>query len=305
MKHSVDINPQKLERRTVMSQQVGIAGVQMEVVDGRDNLSRMEHYLATISMDHPDVELVVFGELCNTGIDPRWVENIPGEITAELCRLARRYGKWLVPGSLYEKTDGGYYNSTPVINPEGEIVTIYRKIFTWRPREQSLSGERFCIFDIPGKMRFGLIICYDLWFPEMVRQLTWMGAEAILCPTMTGTPDRPQEVILSQACAITNQVYFAGINNLGRGGNGQSIIVGPEGQILDKGEEKEIILTARLDPERVRNARENGTMGQCQALKRFRDSSISFPVYHRPAEDKAGFGNLGPIKSSVIEKDGL
>jgi predicted amidohydrolase len=98
--------------------------------------------------------------------------------------------------------------------------------------ERSDPGEEFCVFDIPGKGRCGLCICYDQWFPEVVRSLTWMGAEVIFCPTATYTSDRSLELVLAQANAGVNQVYFLNVNGVGGGGIGQSIFVDAEGRVL-------------------------------------------------------------------------
>lgn len=57
-------------------------------------------------------------------------------------------------------------------------------------------GNEFSIFEIPGLGCVGLNICYDIWFPEVTRQLTWMGAEVIVNLVRTTTPDRKQELVL-------------------------------------------------------------------------------------------------------------
>jgi len=278
-----------------MTDAFNIAGVQMEVVSGEGNLNRMDKYLAQIQKQQPEVEMVVFSELSVFGNDPKWAQSIPGAITQQLSQLAQKYHKWLVPGSISESTKEGVYNTALVFNPQGEIITRYRKMYPWKPLEKCLSGNEFCIFDIPGRLRIGLCICYDQWFPEVSRQLTWMGADVIICPTMTGTPDRHLEVVLSQANAITNQVYFMGINGLGHGGNGQSVVVDPEGLVVDKQEQSEAILTLKVDAQKVKNVREVGTLGVCQTLKSFREGNFSFPVYQEGFKKGEGFKKLNAI----------
>ena len=81
----------------------------------------------------------------------------------------------------------GVHNTALAISPEGEIVATYRKLFPWLPLETSVPGDTFTVFDIPGAGRFGLMICYDGWYPEVSRTLAWMGAEVILQPTLTKT----------------------------------------------------------------------------------------------------------------------
>jgi predicted amidohydrolase len=278
-----------------MSRILGFAGIQMEVTPGRGNLDRMGRKLAQIKDRCPWVQLVLFSELCVFGNDPCWAQPIPGEATDRLCDMARHHNLWLVPGSLSESADGRVFNTAPVISPAGDLVTSYRKLYPWRPRERCAPGSRFCVFDLPPIGRLGLTICYDQWFPEVIRQLTWMGAEVILNPTMTTTADRELELTLARANAVTNQIYVASINGLGHGGNGRSILVDPEGRILAQADETESVLTARLDLDRVTQIREKGTLGQCQVLKSFRDGGHRFAVYEKDVAAGEGFRRLGPL----------
>jgi formamidase len=183
-----------------------------------------------------------------------------------------------------------------VISPDGEIVARYSKIFPWRPLEASTPGEEFCVFDIPGKGRFGLCICYDQWFPEVARTLAWMGAEAVFCPTATITPDRSKEIIMSLANAIANQVYWFSLNGLGAGGIGQSVFVDPEGRILQQSGSGEQYMTQIIDLDLVSRVREYGTMGLCQVMKEFGSFNGKFPVYESDISKAEVFKSLGPVK---------
>jgi len=281
-----------------MSSTIGIAAVQMKVRPGEGNLERMELHLEKINRDYPWVELVLFSELCVLGNDPKWAQTIPGPITETLCLMAKKYSTWLVPGSINEQVGDRIYNTALVINPQGTVVASYRKLYPWKPLEKCASGKEFCVFEIPGRLRFGLCICYDQWFPEVSRQLTWMGAEAILCPTMTGTPDRPLELILSRANAISNQAYFINLNGLEHGGNGQSVIIGPEGEIITEAGKDEDILVAKLSRDHLCTIRENGTMGVSQVLKSFRDENVTFSLYQTDVASGIGFNSLGLIGNS-------
>jgi len=278
-----------------MPRQLSLAAIQMEVLPGPDGLDRLADRLEAVGRDFPGLDLILGSELCLFGPDMKWAQPVPGPATERLCGLARRLGKWLVPGSLHEQTPEGVYNTALVINPQGEMVARYRKVFPWRPHETCLAGREFRVFDIPGRARLGLCICYDQWFPEVVRQLVWLGAEVILHPVMTTTPDRPLELILSQAHAIANQVYFVSANGLGRGGNGRSLIVDPEGRTLKQAGEEEAILVERLDLDLVKRVREKGTLGLCQVLKSFGGSGIEFPVYGQGPSAGEGFKGLGPL----------
>ncbi len=290
-----------------MNATLGFAAIQMTVTPGPGNLERMRLLLAHLRETRPWVEMAMFSELCLYGVNRDWAEPLPGPTSEALAGLAREFGLWLVPGTMYERTPEGVYNTALVFSPRGELVRTYRKIFTWRPVEQSLPGHEFCVFDVPLRngetFRFGLAVCYDQWFPEMVRQLAWMGAKAVLNPVLTSTPDRAQEIILGQANAIANQVYFLSANGLGHGGLGQSFLADPEGAILARaGGEAEEILAVTLDLEVIRRVREYGAAGVSQVLKRFRDSPIRFPVYDERGLPAEGLQDLGPLREVRLDR---
>jgi len=197
---------------------------------------------------------------------------------------------------MYEADDSKIYNTAFAISPEGGIVAKYRKVFPWLPYEKETTpGDQFCVFDVPGVGRFGLCICYDTWFPEFVRTLAWMGAEVILHPTLTPTSDRTLELTLNQANAIFNQCYFVDINGLGPWGGGRSLIVDPEGRVLQQAGEHDTILTEILDLDQVRRVREFGTLGLCQTWKQLRDYPGRFPVYENKIANGEIFRGLGEL----------
>jgi len=264
-----------------MARTVGIAGVQMEVIRDGDHAGAALRLLKEVASSFPWVDLVLFSELCVHGLDPSLKEPIPNPTLHKFREWARKEEKWLIPGSFFEKEGKKVFNTAVAISPRGEIVAKYRKLFPWRPLERTDAGHSFCVFDIPGKGRFGLCICYDQWFPEVVRTLAWMGAEAILHPTATTTSDRPQELILSQAHAIFNQVYFLSVNGVGAGGVGRSIFVDPEGHVLQVAGERETILTEVIDLDTVRRVRESGTLGLSHLWEDFKDQRRRFPIYER------------------------
>ena len=106
---------------------------------------------------------------------------LPGPLTDRLGEIARDSGLWLVAGSVYERSGGAaIHNTALAISPEGELAARYRKVFPWRPMEHSTPGDGFVTFDIPEVGRVGLAICYDGFFPEVMRQLAWLGAEVVI-----------------------------------------------------------------------------------------------------------------------------
>ncbi len=292
-----------------MSRLIGLAAAQMEPVawDPAQSINKIGETVDAIARGFPWVKLTIFHELVASGATPfapdeppgyahAVAEPIPGPASDALCAIARRAGMWLVPGSLYERDGDAIYNTALAISPDGEIVARYRKVFPWLPFESdTAAGDSFCVFDIPEVGRFGLCICYDQWFPEVARTLTWMGAEVILQPTMTPTSDRALEVVVSQATAIVNQCYFIGINGISPLGGGRSLIVDPDGRVLQQAGDHATILTEVLDLEHVRRTREFGTLGLTQSLKQLRDSGLQFPIYQHGVAQGEGFKRLGPL----------
>ena len=272
-----------------------IAALQVDLPFG-DNRDRLEKETARVLTRFPWVSMVVFPELCSFGPGLSFAEAMPGPTEARYQALAKKNNVWLVPGSIYERIGDDIFNTTPVINPAGEVVARYRKMYPFLPYEKGVKhGTEFVVFDVPEVGRFGVSICYDGWVPETTRALVWKGAEIIIHPTMTGTIDRPQELIIAQASAITNQCYFVDVNAAGQLGNGRSIIVGPEGEIVHQSGEAGEQIPFTVDLNRVREVRKSGTLRLGQILKSFRDTPIVFPCYRGEYEESPALAGLGPL----------
>jgi predicted amidohydrolase len=241
----------------------------------------------------PDSKLVVFPELhlFGDGTPDRQrtealqdsAEPLGGPRVKELKELAADLGIWLVPGSVCERgPEGQLFNTQLVLSPEGELAGYYRKIFPWRPFEPYDPGDRFTTVDLAGIGRVGLNICYDAWYPEVSRQLAWMGAEVILNVVKTTTPDRRQELVLAKANAIVNQVFVVSVNCAGPTGQGKSIIVDPEGNTITEADgDAPVLLTADLDLAAVGHVRTHGTENLNRPWSQFRDgeAAVELPVY--------------------------
>ena len=241
----------------------------------------------------PHSKLVVFPELHLFGDeDPDLqrtemlqasAEPLDGPRVKELKQLAKDLNIWLVPGSVCERgPEGQLFNTQLVLSPEGELAGCYRKIFPWRPVEPYDPGDRCTTVDLPGIGRVGLNICYDAWYPEVSRQLAWMGAEVILNVVKTTTPDRKQELVLAKANAIVNQVFMVSVNCAGPTGRGQSIIVDPEGNTLAEAtDDQPQLLTAELDLAAVDRVRTHGTENLNRPWSQFREGepAVELSVY--------------------------
>lgn len=176
-------------------------------------------------------------------------EPIPGDTTQRLAEAARRQRIWLHAGSIFEVAPGEprVYNTTVVLDPDGNIAGQYRKIhlFDVSIGDNVLSqesatvapGDEIVVVDLGG-VKLGLTICYDLRFPELYRLLALAGAEVITVPAAfhNHTGKDHWEVLL-RARAIENQVFVVAPNAWGKhsGGwhsYGRSMIVDPWGTPL-------------------------------------------------------------------------
>ncbi|THB81187.1 MAG: carbon-nitrogen hydrolase family protein [Desulfobacteraceae bacterium] len=261
-----------------MSRLLGLAACQLEVFPGDTgkNLENMTRQIELIKYYSPWVKLIVASELVIQGSTDfeTLAETIPGPITDVCSRIAKEHGIYFIPGSMYEKKEGRIFNASPVFDDQGNMIHNYHKMYPWRPHEKTDSGRQTLVFDLPDAGRIGLCNCYDLWFPEVIRDLVFKGAEVILIPTAAGTQDRVQEVIMARAAAIQNQCYVisvngVGVNGVASGGKGHSLIVDPEGHIVQEAGQLQENLIAMLDLETVQHSRDFGIAGVSRPLASF------------------------------------
>jgi len=256
---------------------LSIAGLQLEL-GAEDNLSVIEQEIDLVKKRFPWVQMVVLPELSTYGANTTMAVQLPGEVENCFREAAKKNNIWLIPGSIYERRGDEVFNTAPVINPEGEVIARYAKQYPFYPYEKNVAGsDNFVVFEVPGVGKVGLIICYDIWFPEIIRQLAWMGAEAIIVPTLTNTIDRDVELA------------------------SQSIVVGPDGTVIHQATSARDIIVFEMDFNHVRRVRERGLHGLGQPLKSFRDAGISYPVYQQGAGAGA-FAGLGALKVPGKEK---
>lgn len=271
-----------------MSKELSLALVQDPAIA---SLGALDARMAALAEEYPRTRLFVFPEGHLFEGSGRWgtersrahARSLDGELGDGLGGIARKHGVWLIPGSVLELGDDGeLYNTMPVFSPGGERAAVYRKIFPWRPGERVRPGTEFVVFDLDGVGTVGLLICYDSWFPEVSRQLAWMGAELLVCAVLTSSNDRARELVLAQANAIANQVFFASLNAAAPTGLGRSLLVDPQGRILEESVGAETtVLSATIDLGEVERTRRNGLSGISRPWSQFEagDPPILLPVY--------------------------
>ncbi len=189
-------------------------------------------------------ELVVFPELWTCGYyletfdflaaikENEWIIN-------QFKKLAKETHTVIVmplPQQIEEKLFIGLY----VIESNGEIVKEYQKSFLWgREQHYFVHGKREYEPIITSVGKLGMLICYDVEFPEPSRILALKGAELIIVPSVWSIPAKNRWEIQLPARALDNTVFIAGVNNVKEGACGCSMLVSPMGEILAKADEAE------------------------------------------------------------------
>ena len=252
-----------------------IAGLQLNLASF-DNRELLTTKIKSTISRYPWVNMVVLSELA-VGGPSRSKEFSLDNNLQHFSELASELDIWLIPGSFYHNDKKGITNVAPVISNTGEVVTLCTKIYPFTPYENGIEGgDETCVFEIPDVGIFGMHICYDLWFPETSRALAMQGAQIIIHPSLTDTCDRNEEKIMARATAIQQQCYYFDVNAGGEQGCGQSIVIGPEGEVLTELGSSEEIALLEVDLESVNRIRQRGIKGLGQPLKSFRDNPKYF-----------------------------
>ncbi len=276
-----------------------VTGVQMPISRSAANIPAMCAKVEEVMALFPGTDMIIFSELAMHGPVTKRMANDPAGDIASFARLAARHKVWIIPGSFFVQREGRIYNHAVVIAPDGTIAGRYDKLFPFHPFEDGVTGgQDFLIFDVPQVGRFGLTICYDIWFPEVMRTLTAMGAEVLIHPTLTTTTDRSAENAIARATAVMFQCYVVDVNGLDDGGKGQSVVTDPSGNLVYQAGQTAEIFPVMLDLGMVRQVRQDGANGLGQVLKSWRDRTATFNVYDA-GPDSAYLQSLGPLVPMV------
>lgn len=270
-------------------QEITVAAVQMypHLAKVEDNLIAMGKYVDRICTEQK-VDLVVFPELAVTGYElglqaTDVAERVPGHVVNLLAQRAADYSTHIVFGLVSkEKVESVLYNSAVVIGPDGELLGEYRKLHL--PGEERLAfrpGYRLVTFEATfGEI--GVLLGWDLAFPETARSLALDGAEVLcVCANWGHSPAQDRETSLHewrtyvQARALENAFYVVASNRIGEEYSyhffGESMVVGPRGEVYaSMDEEIEGYAVATVDLDAVRKTREELQLIQCRVPAAYR-----------------------------------
>jgi predicted amidohydrolase len=200
-------------------------------------------------------QLVVLPEMWSCGYDYRNLKVLATETPRILKILLEESHKLslVIVGSMPElDNDGHIYNSAYVID-NGELRGTYRKLhlFSAMREDQFFSPGNTTLVTKTSVGCLGIVICYDLRFPELFRKMALAGAEIICLPAEWPKPRQDHWQILLRARAIENQLFIVAANCCGKQGKldfpGLSQCISPRGTILDIAGEKNTELVTELD----------------------------------------------------------
>lgn len=250
--------------------------------DVQENLDKATAAIAEAAAT--GVDMVVLPEhfaLRETDKDRRRAEAeaIPGgRILNALQTAAQKNKVWVHGGSFAEKAGDEYFNTTAVLNPDGELVTTYRKmhLFDYQAPdgtkyfESALNspGQRISTYKV-GDLTFGCAVCYDLRFPDLFMAMARAGADVIMVPAcFTYNTTRDHWETLLRARAIDTQCYMVGVNQFGtfpdgsRPTGGRSMIVDPWGVPVTTAPDEVGIVSGDISLKRIQDVRAKFTTAQ-------------------------------------------
>lgn len=224
--------------------------------DTQANLNKMLEM--TDQAAEAGADLVVFPELAYTGYFlpshqmQCLAEPKDGPFVQQLCRKAKEKGIHIIAG--YPEADpipGRIYNSAIFVDDSGKVIENMRKVYAWGSEKLIFrEGDRYPVVETKfGKV--GMLICYDVEYPEPARIEALKGAEIIVdCSVWSINPAEHRWHVDLQGNALFNLLFMVGCNTVGENVCGSSMIVGPDGEervVASRTEEELLIHEIDLD----------------------------------------------------------
>lgn len=256
-------------------EKIKIAAIQMSTVaDKMENVRTVKAYLEKIKDENPDFVILPEMFCCpyQTENFPIYAEKEGGPVWQQLSGYAKQYGIYLIGGSMPEKdAEGNVYNTSYIFDREGKQIGKHRKVHlfdidvkggqTFKESDTLTAGDSNTVFDTEfGKI--GVMLCFDIRFPELSRMMVNDGAKVIFVPAAFNMTTGPAHWELSfRTRALDNQIYMVGCApardvSAGYISWGHSIVTDPWGRVTGMLDENEGILLAELDMDYEEQVRE-------------------------------------------------
>jgi predicted amidohydrolase len=228
----------------------------------RDVTANLDRLVGLIA-DHRTSELLVVPELYLSGYQLSQVEPLAIELDGpEVDRLRQAAGQadLAVIVGLAENTAGGVANSAVCIDRSGELVGVYRKTHLFgAENDVYMPGDRLSVVSLGGR-RVGMMICFDLEFPEVARTLAVRGADVLVTVSANSPPFEIDHDLFARARALEGGLPHVYVNRVGVEDGlpfcGGSLAVDPDARVLaEAGAEGEEVLTADIGPPLRRDPR--------------------------------------------------
>ena len=243
---------------------VSLLQMDMTFCQPEENFLKAEAMIAQAMEAAPDV--LVLPETWNTGFFPK--ENLPdlcdkdgAAVKARIGALAKKFHVNIVAGSVSNLRNGKVYNTAYVFDREGNCVAQYDKTHLFTPMGEDdyfEKGDHLARFTLDG-VSCGLVICYDIRFPELTRSLTVPGLDMLFVVSQWPKVRTFHLRSLTTARAIENQMFVVCCNSCGTAGEtiygGNSAVIDPWGNTLALAGEIQEILPCDCDLTMLDNIR--------------------------------------------------
>lgn len=228
------------------------------------NYQRAKELIAQAMEEKPDV--IVLPETWTTGFFPKrnadeMADDDGKRIKEEIGGLAKQYGVNIVAGSVANRRNGKIYNTAFVFDRNGECIATYDKTHLFSPSKEETfcnPGQSLCRFTLDG-VSCGIIICYDIRFPELTRSLAVQGMDMLFVVAQWPNARTFHLRSLCTARAIENQMFLVCCNSCGTAGKithgGNSSVIDPWGETLALAGENEELISAECDFSILQNIR--------------------------------------------------
>jgi len=239
-----------------------------------DNLVKMSDFVSKIASQQK-VDLIVFPELVTSGYElgvrfTEMAQRVPGPTVNLMAQRAADFGVYIAFGMVMkERVESILFNTAVLVGPDGELVGTYNKVHLHGEERMAFrEGFRLPVFETDiGQI--GLMLGWDLAFPEVARSMTLEGAELLCVLANWETSEIDEWRTYIKARAYENAVFVAAANRIGEdvtlNFGGESMIVGPRGKVhasladekdADSGAPREGYAVARIDLDEIRKCRE-------------------------------------------------